>query len=321
MSLIFVNEMNPYFNTTFLEFFSVLLQRLFLFITGKISFTALSSDEVQLVVLSLIGASSALLGTFLILRRMTMLANALSHTILIGIVGVFLFGMMSEKAYSFHFDMKAMLLASVGVGLLTTFLTHFLSKHMRLQQDASIGLVFTMLFSLGILLLTVLSRDAHIGSEVVMGNVDALHRDDCALAVYVFVINLSLVVLFYKEYLLTTFDGALATSLGFSTLFFDYLLMLQCSATVVSGFRAVGVLMILALLTIPPLIARLFTHELKKMIVLAVGIGIGVSLIGVALSRHLLTSYEMALSTAGLIVTLLALLFALSAGIKIRRTG
>lgn len=312
---------NPYFNTTFFEFFSVLLQRLFLFITGQIPITALSSDEVQLVVLALISATSALLGTFLILRRMTMLANALSHTILIGIVGVFLFGMMNETAYSFHFDMKAMMIASIGVGLLTTFSTHFLTKYMRLQQDASIGLVFTVLFSLGILLLTVLSRDAHIGSEVVMGNVDALHIDDCALAFYVLIINLFLVVLFYKEYVLTTFDGALATSLGFSTLFFDYLLMLQCSATVVSGFRAVGVLMILALLTIPPLIARLFTHELKKMIALSVGIGILVSTIGVALSRHLLTSYGMALSTAGLIVALLALLFAFSAVVKIRKMG
>ncbi len=108
-------------------------------------------------------------------------------------------------------------------------------------------------------MVTLFTRSSHIGLEVVMGNVDALQRDDFRLAGAVLIGNLFLVILFYKEYKLISFDPALAKALGFSCLFFDYLLMSQVAATSVGAFRAVGVLMVLAFITGPPLTARLLT--------------------------------------------------------------
>ncbi len=172
-----------------------------------------------------------------------------------------------------------------------------LTKTARLQEDASIGIVFTTLFALGITIVTVASRNAHIGVEVVMGNVDALQPQDCITALVILLGNIILIGLFYKEFVITTFDSGLARALGFSVGFFNYLLMVQVSGTVIGAFRAVGVLMVLAFITGPTLIARMLTDELRKVLLYSVMIGVLVSIIGVALSRHLVSVYELPLST------------------------
>lgn len=282
--------------------------RLWQFVKGDLPASALATDEIQIIVLMGVAASSALVGTFLILRRMTMLANALSHTILIGIVAVFIFS-HSTIQEPYTINITAMLVAALVMGILTAFLTEFLTRTARLQEDASTGIVFTSLFALGIILITALTRSAHIGTEVVMGNVDALHSDDIKLVLIIFGINAALCAIFFKEYVITTFDPALSKALGISTVFFNYLLMTQVAATSIGAFRAVGVLMVLAFITGPPLMARLLTHDLKKMIWLAVLIGCTASIVGVALSRHLLSVHGLALSTAGLVVCIITLFF------------
>lgn len=306
---------NPYSNTDFYSFFWVLAQRLWSVATGASGATECASDEIQLLVLSGVAVSGALVGTFLILRRMAMLANSLSHTILLGIVIAFLFAHQPEMSFGEHtgeLNIQLMLAASVISGLLTAFLTEFLTKSVRLQADASTGLVFTTLFALGIVLVTLFTRNAHIGAEVVMGNVDALHQDDCRLVGYIMFFNIFMVILFYRGYKVTTFDPQLARAMGFSTNFFNYLLMLQVSVTCVGAFRAVGVLMVLAFITGPALTARLLTHSLKKMLLLAAALGIGASLIGVALSRHVLSFYGIGLSTSGLVVCVIVVLYAIA---------
>nr|MBA3815720.1 metal ABC transporter permease [Parachlamydiaceae bacterium] len=154
---------------------------------------ALASDEIQILVLAGVAISSALVGTFLILRKMTMLANSLSHTILIGIVIAFLITQngVFDQEHEHHqaINVKAMLFASLVMGLVTTFLTEILTKWGRLQEDASIGIVSTNLFSMGVIGVTVLTRNAHIGIEAVMGNVDALQLSDCKLVYIVLLIN------------------------------------------------------------------------------------------------------------------------------------
>src|SRR5262249_2578697 len=133
---------------------------------------------------------------------------------------------------------------------------------------------------------------------------------DCKLDYLILLMNVALFLLFYKEYQLTTFDPTLARSLGFSVAFYNYLLMVQVSATVIGAFRAVGVLMVLAFITGPALSARLLTHSLKKMLVLSVLLGCLAAIAGVALSRHLLTVYSITLSTGGIVVSVIALIYA-----------
>jgi manganese/zinc/iron transport system permease protein len=305
---------NPYSGQNFFGFFMVLLQRLWMFLCGNLSFQDLATDEIQLLVLMGVAASAALVGSFLVLRKMTMLANSLSHTILLGIVGAYLLMRFSDSHEAL--SLQSMLVASILTGLFTAFLTEFLTKTARLQEDASTGIVFTSLFALGIVLLTLLTRNVHIGIEVVMGNVDGLQREDLKLVFLILGMNLLLFFLFFKEFKITTFDSALARSFGLSTVFFNYLLMTQVSATVISAFRAVGVLMVLSFITGPALTARLLTHDLKRMLLLAVLLGCLASLLGVAISRHLLSVYGIALSTGGLVVCAISLLFLAAVLIK-----
>lgn len=303
---------NPYHGQTLWGFLLTFMQRIASFFSGSLSFQDLASDEIQVFVLMGVAVSSALVGTFLVLRRMTMLANSLSHTILMGIVFAYV---ITQALFSQDQDhgggaapMQILLLASLLTGLATTFLTEFLTKTGKLQEDASTGIVFTSLFALGVILVTSLTRNAHIGTEAVMGNVDALHRDDLLWVYVIAALNLFLFFLFFKEFQLTTFDPGLAYALGFSPLLFNYLLMAQVSATTITSFRAVGVLMVLAFMTGPVLAARLLTSSLKKLLLLSALLGCLCALIGVALTRHLLTIYGMALSTSGVVVcTILAL--------------
>lgn len=301
----FYNYFNPYYGENFFEFLMQFFYRLFSFVTGKLPIEQLAADEIQIFVLIGVSTSTALVGTYLIFKNMSMLANSISHTILIGIVIAFLLTRDSFLEVDHDhatINVEIMLVASLIMGIITSLLTEFLTKFAKLQEDASTGLVFTTLFAIGIIMVTILTRNAHIGAEVVMGNVDALHIDDLKLVYIVLISNVLLFTIFYKEFLITTFDPALAKVLGYSVIFFNYLLMLQVSATVVSAFRAVGVLMVLAFITGPPLTARMLTDNLKKMLFLSVGIGSFSSLIGVALSRHFLSTQGLALSTSGVVV-------------------
>ena len=304
--------LNPYSNTHFFSFFGILLQRLLAFCSGQLPFAELASDEVQILVLIGVALSSALVGSFLVLRKMTMLANALSHTILLGIVVVYLL---------FHelFHLRAFFIASLVTGILTTFLTEFLTKVIRLQEDASIGLVFTSLFATGILLINLFFPNTHIGIELVMGNVDALQKNDLLLVYTTLGMNVLAFTLFFKEFKLTTFDRALSSSLGLSPTLYNYFLMVLTSATAISAFRSVGVFMVLAFFVVPVLIARLFTHTLSTLIYLSMGIGGLSALVGVALSRHIFTIFQVGLSTGGIVVCTLLLFYLIAIPFALKR--
>ncbi len=303
--------MNPYFETTFFHFFKTLFERLGLFFWGKP--LSLAEDELQLLTLIAVAISCSLVGTFLIFRKMTMLANSLSHTLLFGIVLAYL--LSSAKDLS-SLSLGSFVLASFLSSLLTATLTVFLTKTARLQEDASIGVVFSSLFALGIILINIYSKNSHVSQEAVMGNVDALHISDLHLSFFVLLVNLILIFLFYKELLLTTFDPEYAVVLGVSTFAMNALMVFLCSLTAVGAFRSVGVLMVLSFMTAPPLIAKQFVKSLKALLLLSCGIGSLISLIAVALSRHLFTAHHLALSTGGLVVTLMSLLFFTSLLIK-----
>jgi manganese/zinc/iron transport system permease protein len=304
---------NPYYKQDFLGFFCTLLKRLYLFSTGALDGESLLADELQMLVLIGVAVSSSIVGTFLVLRRMTMLANSLSHTILLGIVLAYILTHSPSEGHEHQgIDIQAMLMAAVITGIVTTFLTEFLTNVVRLQEDASTGLVFSSLFALGIVLISMFTRNAHIGTEIVMGNVDALHIDDLKLVYAVLLLNLLVFAIFFKEFKITSFDSQLAKCLGISTMFFNYLLMTQVSATAIGAFRAVGVLMVLTFIVGPPLIARRLTDRLGAMLFISCLVGAIAAVTGVALSRHLLSIYSLPLSTGGLVVCNIALMYILA---------
>ena len=158
------------------------------------------TDFFQWAVLSGIAISSGILGPFLVLKKMTMFANSLSHTILLGVILSFLItgGVL--------FDASNLLVGAFLASLMTAFFTGGLVKIFRLQEDASIGLVFTALFSLAIVLVTVYTKNIHISLEVVVGNVDILSSKDLKLTLALLCMNLAFITIFYKQFQLTSFD-------------------------------------------------------------------------------------------------------------------
>ncbi|NGX47266.1 MAG: Manganese transport system membrane protein MntB, partial [Chlamydiae bacterium] len=144
--------MNPYHGADFFHFFAI-------FFTRLLTWKTLASDEIQFFVLSLIAIASSLIGTLLVLKRMTMLANSLSHTILLGIVIAYL--LLFKAGSGMPMNFQVLFIAALVTGILTTLLTQVLHRVIKLQEDASIGIVFTSLFALGILLVTLYTRNAH----------------------------------------------------------------------------------------------------------------------------------------------------------------
>lgn len=302
---------SPYWNEDFWGFFQAFGRRI-----GEILFqkTPFASDEIQVFTLSFLAISCALLGGILQLRKMVMLANSLSHTILLGIIAAFLVTApsMTEGVGYQPLSFSTLLIASFITALFTSFFTQFVTHSLKLQEDASIGLVFTSLFALGIVAVTLFTRNVHLGTEAVMGNPDVLQKSDCKTAFWLALVNIGVFTLFFRQFQILSFDKNLASALGIRSSFFHYLLMLLLSATAIASFRAVGVLLVLSFLVCPFLIARRFCARLRPLLALSCFIGIVSSFLGVALSRHFLTQYGWALSTGGIVSTLLALFYLLS---------
>ncbi len=298
--------MNPYWGTTFIEFCQVFFSRL-----GGAFSSSLATDEIQVGVLSCVAIACGLVGPFLVLKKMTMFANSLSHTILLGIVGAFLcFG------GAVIFDFSHLLLGACLAAVLTVFLTEGLVKWFEITEDASIGLSFTFLFALGIVLSNLFLRDLHLGSESVMGNTDALLKKDLLFSFFLLLLNAFVVCLFYRQFKMISFDQSFAAVLGIPLNFFRFLLFFLCAVTCVGAFRAVGVLLVLAFLVGPYLTARLFCHRLGPLLFYTSLIGVVASFCGVGLTRHILTVYDLPLSTAGMVVCLIGLFYFLGLGLR-----
>ena len=297
--------MSPYSGLSVVQFFGALAMRLPGIFRAIASGDVLYTDEIQVLVLGSMGLCCGLLGSLLVLRRMTMLANSLSHTILLGIVAAFL---LSRSASGEDFleqgplPLGTLMVASCFTALATTFLTEAFTRWFRLSEEASTGLVFTALFAAAIVFVTVFTRNAHIGIEVVMGNADGLSRADVALSLWVLLFNVVLTAVMYRAFLSTTFDSGFSRLIGFRTGLISYMLMAQVGLSVVAGFRAVGILMILAFLVGPVLAVRPWIQSLRSLMIASALLGSLSGLFAVATARGLLSAWRMPLSTGALAV-------------------
>lgn len=306
--------MNPYWGVQFFSFFATLIQR----ILGGGS--SLAPDEVQLIVLSAVGISCGVIGPLLVLRKMTLFANSLSHTILVGIAGAYIF--TSSFLGAAMFDLSTLCIGALVAAMLTAVLTDWLVRFFRLQEDASIGLVFTGLFALGIALVTLYTRDLHLGIEAVMGNVDVLQFGDAKIALLLAFVNVFFVTFFYRQFQIVSFDRNLAKVLGVRYGLFHFLILFLTALTCVAAFRAVGVILVIAFLVGPYLTARLFCQRLPWLLFWSPVVAIAASMVGVALSRHVLTVSGMPLSTGGVVVVLIGIFYLMGLVLKrIRLTG
>ena len=273
---------------------------------------------------SLVSVSCGLLGCYLILRKMAMVSDAISHAVLPGIVLAFLFYGSREPI--------PMLIGAGILGIFSSFLIEFFHKKARLQTDASIGVTFTSLFALGIILISVYAGQVDLDQECVLYGEIAYVPIDPWITVTghqlgpravwimggVLLVIIAFVLIGYKELYLTTFDPKYAASIGISVTFWHYLLMGAVSLTTVGAFESVGAILVVAFLIVPPATAYLLTEDFKKMLLLSAGLGIGSAFIGYYLAVWLDGSIAGAMSVVAGIFFLMALLFSPEHGLIIK---
>ncbi|SDG52868.1 metal ABC transporter permease [Pelagibacterium luteolum] len=243
-----------------------------------------SPDAMIMLTGSLVGIAATLLGTFLILRGSAMLSDAISHSMVFGIIIVWMITGQTSGPIQ--------ILGAVLTGLLTVSLTQLLTQTKRVKTDAAIGLVFPVLFSIGVLLINLYARDVHIDAHtVLLGEIGFVWLDAYEIGGVLVpeavvwmglmtLINLGFVTLFYKELKLATFDVALAKALGFAPAILTYGLMALLSGTAVAAFDAVGAILFIAFVIVPPSAAYLLTDRLWIMLVAGSAISIASAISG-----------------------------------------
>jgi manganese/zinc/iron transport system permease protein len=239
--------------------------------------TWLPFDTWIVVVGALCAVAAALPGVFLVLRGMSMMGDAISHAVLPGLAIAFL---VTGSRASF-----GMFVGAVVVGVLTAVFTQWISQTGRVDRGASMGIVFTTLFAIGLLLIVRAADHVDLDPGCVLyGAIELTPLDTAeffgsqvpraALVLgAVLVVNAGLVGLFYKEFRISSFDPELATTLGMNAGFLHYLLMSMVAVTTVASFEAVGSIIVIAMLVTPAAAAYLLTDRLGVMILLACAIG------------------------------------------------
>ena len=275
--------------------------------------------EIQLIA-AVTAAACALPGVFLVLRRMALLSDAISHSILLGIVLAFF---LVEDLTS-----PVLVVGAAVLGLVTVTFVELVRRTGLVREDAAIGLVFPALFSLGVILISRFADSVHLDTDAVLlgelafapfDRIVAGGYDVGPRALYVMtailVLNLVFVALFYKELKLATFDPALAAALGFAPGLIHYGLMTVVSITAVGAFNAVGTILVVALVIAPPATAYLLTDRLAVMLAASAGIGVASAVSGYWLAHALDASIAGSMASAAGALFALAFLFAPARGL------
>lgn len=229
-------------------------------------------DTWIVVIGALCAAGCAIPGTILVLRRMSLMGDAISHTVLPGIAVAFL--ITGSR------DPMAMLIGAVVVGLLTAFLVQTIQSLGKVEAGASMGIVFTVLFAFGLVLMRQAVDHVDIDPDCVLyGSIELAWFDQnpngygiprgAIVNGVMLIANLLVMGLFYKEFKITSFDPALAKSQGIQPSFLHYMLMTMTAATAVAAFETVGSILVVAMFIVPPATAYLCTNKYGPMLVLA----------------------------------------------------
>ena len=267
--------------------------------------------HLEILLIAIVTASAcAIPGVFLVLRRMTLMSDAISHAILPGIVIAFFF--------THTVSSPILIFVAAGTGVLTVVLVELLQKTDLIKEDAAIGLTFPALFSVGVILISRYTRNVHLDIDAVLlgelaysplNRLTILGLDVGPVALTVMavilILNLTFIFLFYKELKLVTFDIGLAATLGFAPTLIHYGLMTLVSITIVGAFDAVGSILVVALIAGPAATAYLMTDNLTRMLVLSAAIGSINAVVGY------LIAYQFDVSIAGTIASVTFLAFVL----------
>ena len=252
----------------------------------------------------------ALVGSFLVLRRMSMMGDAIAHAVLPGLVLAFLF--------SGSLSIVPLFVGAALMGIATTFLTQTLHHYARVPTDASMGVVFTSLFALGVVLMKLKVGGIHFDAACIYeGSLEFAPLKPTlwgiprplATTLMMLLANALVLALAWKELKISTFDQGLSTTLGISATAMHYVLMTLVALTTVASFEAVGSILVVAMLIVPAATAHLLCDRLSLMVLLSAATAVASAVIGFLLGSWLDVNYAgmMTVSVGGLYT--LAVLF------------
>lgn len=232
---------------------------------------------------SLLGASAGLVGSFAVLRRRSLMGDALAHAALPGLCIAFL--IVGGR------NLPAMQLGAFATGVAGVLIVAGLRRYTRIKEDAAIGIVLSVFFGLGIVLVRLIQNQTTTGSKAgldsyIYGKTAGMIASDVYFIAGVSVVCLLTIALLFKEFRVVSFDPGFAHVQGLPTFALDTLLMALISLTVVIGLPAVGVVLVAALLILPAAAARFWTDRLGRMVLLASALGWLIGAVGAALSAR-----------------------------------
>lgn len=271
-------------------------------------------------------AACGLVGNYLILRRMALVGDAISHSVLPGIAIAFMFSGSRGSGVMF--------LGALAAGLVTTIIIEVIHKKTRVKQDSAIGIAFTSLFALGVILINLFAAKVDLDQECVLyGEISFVPVEE-ALTIagvslgplsavrmgIVALVTLILILFFYKELLVSSFDPGLASSLGINATIMHYGLMAWLSIVVVSAFEAVGAVLVVAMLILPGATSALCSARLPIVMTLTILHAAISSVLGIHLAFWLNCSVAAAMVVMGTVLFVLAWLFSPYQGMVARFT-
>lgn len=267
----------------------------------------------SLLILTLTAVTCALIGCFLVLRRLSMIADAISHSVLLGIVLAFF---IAKNMHS-----PLLIIGATLFGLLTVFAVETLSRSGLVKNDDAVGIIFPLFFSVAVILITTYARNSHLSTDtVIMGEIimaplfrmnvfgHSLPKSLVDMTV-VLLLNLTFITLFFKELKLTTFDSQFAAIAGFSSTMLFYALMTFSSLTAVVAFDAVGAILVISFLVTPGASAYLISKSLKNMLLLSCVYAVFNCLVGFVLALYFQVSMAGMVSAVAGVTFFLTFLF------------
>lgn len=221
---------------------------------------------------SIVAIVSGVVGCLVVLRRMAFLGDALSHAMIAGVAGGYLF---MKLLFGLEAHAPGMLLGSLIAAVTTVALISFVSRISRIKEDTAIGIMYTGIFALGVVAVSIFRHYIHIDlMHFIMGDVLGVADSDLWVSAFVAALVLSIIILFFRHFQITTFDPIMAASIGLPVLLLDYLLTTCVSLVVVSAVSMVGVILVVGFLITPAATAYLLCDRLDKMMVLSALFGV-----------------------------------------------
>lgn len=259
-----------------------------------------------LLAATVVGVVCSVLGTYVVLRGMAFFGDALAHTILPGVVVAFLLGL-------------PLALGALVMGVITAVGIGALSNQGMVKEDTAIGVIFAGTFALGVAMLSATGNYTVDLAHFLFGNLLGVTATDLWVILGLSGVVLAVVALFYKEFLVISFDPTLATTLRLPTTFLRYLLLILIAVTIVVALQVVGIALMVAMLVTPAATASLLTRRLPPMMGISAVLGVVSGVVGLYTSYYLNIASGPSVVLIATFLFILAFLFAPERGIIWRR--